>query len=78
MFYLTLPSNTSLQYYPENTVAQFTTQLAHPIDLQGQWEVRLAEIQYPHSWHNINEGEGWISIEKHGQEKRTHPTPWTI
>ena len=49
MFYLTLPSNSSLQFYPQNTVTQFTTQLAHHLDLQGQWEVGLAELQYPHT-----------------------------
>lgn len=70
MFYLTLPSNSSLQFYPQNTVTQFTTQLAHPLDLQGHWEVGLAELQYPHTWHNMNEGDGWITVRKYGREKR--------
>ena len=49
MFYLTLPSNNSLQFYPQNTVTEFTTQLAQSPNLQGQWEVGLAELQYPHT-----------------------------
>ena len=69
MFYLTLPSNSSLQYYPENTLTHFTTQLAQPVNLQGQWEVGLAEIQYPHTWHNLTEKEGLIFLRKQGGEK---------
>ena len=46
-FYLTLPSNSSMKYYPENTVAQFTTKLNNMIELDGDWEVGLAEISVP-------------------------------
>ena len=70
MFYLTLPSNSSFQFYPNNTLAHFTTQLAKEVDLQGQWEVGLSEIQYPHTWHNMNEKEGWINFKKNNLEKR--------
>ena len=70
MFYLTLPSNSSLQFYPENTLTHFTTHLPHTINLQGQWEVGLAEIQYPHTWHNLSDGEGWITMKKYGKENR--------
>ncbi|KAI8493253.1 hypothetical protein Bbelb_292570 [Branchiostoma belcheri] len=31
------------------------TKLAHPIELSGEWEVGLVEIQYPHSWLNVRE-----------------------
>jgi len=43
-FCLTLPSNSSMKYYPENTVAQFTTKLNNVIELEVDWEVGLAEI----------------------------------
>ena len=46
-FYLTLPSNNSMEYYPENTLAQFTSRLPIAINLSGDWEVGLVEIQYP-------------------------------
>jgi hypothetical protein len=52
-FYLTLPSNSSMQYYPDNTLARYTTMLPNCIDLKGDWEVGLVEIQYPHNWYNI-------------------------
>lgn len=69
MFYLTLPSNSSLQFYPDNTLTNFTTQLAHAVDLTGAWEVGLAEIQYPHTWHNVHQEDGWIQVtNNHGQK----------
>ncbi|KAJ8030236.1 hypothetical protein HOLleu_26584 [Holothuria leucospilota] len=52
-FYVTLPSNSSFQYFPDNTLSSFTTQLPEPILLTGSWEVALCEIQYPFNWHNV-------------------------
>ncbi|GIY01470.1 hypothetical protein CDAR_196631 [Caerostris darwini] len=54
-FYLTLPSDSSLHYFPNNKISSFVTQLPSPITLDGKWEVGLAEIIYPHTWYNINE-----------------------
>ena len=54
-FYLTLPSNSSVEYYPENTLTSFTTRLPNSIHLEGDWDVGLVEIQYPHNWYNIPE-----------------------
>ena len=52
-FYLTLPSNASMKMYPDNTLAHYITDLPRLIDLTGEWECGLAEIQYPHTWYNI-------------------------
>ncbi|GIY60272.1 uncharacterized protein CDAR_28381 [Caerostris darwini] len=54
-FYLTLPSDSSLHYFPNNKISSFVTQLPSPITLDGKWEVGLAEIIYPHTWYNVNE-----------------------
>lgn len=54
-FYITLPSNACAKVFPQNTSASFTTQLARPLELTGDWEVGLAEIHYPHSWNTITE-----------------------
>ena len=37
-FYLTHPSNSSLEYFPNNTVANFKVRLAESIGLTGEWE----------------------------------------
>ena len=52
-FYMTLPSNSSMDHHPRNTVAQFTTALSQNIELDGDWEVGLAEISMPTTWYNI-------------------------
>lgn len=54
-FYIVLPSNSSTNIYPNNTVTSFRVKLAHPLVLNGLWEVALSEIQYPRTWHNISE-----------------------
>ena len=61
-FYLTLPSNSSTDVYPDNTLANFKTKLPNRIELDGRWEVGLVEMQYPHTWYNLREGEGEMTI----------------
>lgn len=50
-FFVTLPSNTISE--TENSTAKYATHLPQKLILQGNWEVALVEIQYPHSWNNI-------------------------
>ena len=52
-FYLTLPSNSSQQFYPDNTMTDFTTKLASTVDLTGSWECALAEMQFVKTWKNL-------------------------
>jgi len=53
-FYLTLPSNASMQLYPNNTAAQYTIKLPRPINLDGGgWEVALTELSIPSIFDNV-------------------------
>lgn len=61
-FYLTLPSNSSMEYYPENTVARYTTKLNSQIELEGDWEVGLTEISIPSEVANVVEGHCYYNI----------------
>ena len=61
-FYLTLPSNSSMDVYPNNTMANFKTKLPNRIELEGRWEVGIVEMQYPHSWYNLREEAGRVTI----------------
>ena len=54
-FYVTLPSNSSMNYFPQNTITSYNTKLSEQIRLTGEWEVGIAEIHYPHSWFNVDE-----------------------
>ena len=49
-FYVTLPSNASMQLFPNNVIGSFTTKLFNPIDLNGKLEVGITELMYPVSW----------------------------
>ena len=61
-FYLTLPSNSSMGCYPDNTAARFTTKLPTSIDLSGDWEVALAEITYPREIYNIRDDDCTVAV----------------
>ena len=65
-FYIILPSNSSMDIYPDNKICNFKVHLANPLKLKpSKWEVGLSEIQFPHLWHNIREGKNTIEKEIH-------------
>ncbi|XP_035204746.1 uncharacterized protein LOC118206051 [Stegodyphus dumicola] len=68
-FYVTLPSDSSMNYFPENKISHFITRLPVPIELKGMWEVGLVELLYPHTWHNVNADNNLIGfvLEKDGE-----------
>lgn len=59
---MTLPSNSSAVYYPDNTLTNFTTKLQNDVDLQGDWEIGLWEIIFPKSWYNVPKQDATIKI----------------
>jgi hypothetical protein len=59
-FYITLPSNASLNLYPDNQPGKFFVKLPQTIDVSSQYEVGLAEIQFSNSYFNVLEGEVWL------------------
>ncbi|GBM64450.1 hypothetical protein AVEN_194215-1 [Araneus ventricosus] len=65
-FYVTLPRNSSLSYFPKNTQASFRTKLSRPITLTGAWEVGLLEIFVPRTWFNIGNHNNKHSITYEG------------
>ena len=61
-FYMTLPSNASMKTHLDNTLTHYITDLPQRIDLTGEWECGLAEIQYPHTWYNVTEDDVWLFL----------------
>jgi len=49
-FYLSLPSNSSMEYFQSNTLTKFTTKLHTPINLEGSYEVAISEMIFPFNW----------------------------
>ena len=59
-FYITLPSNASMDYYSNNTACCYQIRMPRTFYLKGKYEVGLAEIQYPHTWATTREGLGYF------------------
>jgi len=52
-FYITLPSNASLDVFQNNTSSSYQVNLAQPLHLDGSWQVAMTEMSYPHTWYNL-------------------------
>lgn len=53
-FHILLPSNASMNYFPNNTPDHYKTKLAHPIALKGEWECCLSEVTLPGKYFTIH------------------------
>lgn len=53
-FYVTLPSNSSAQYYPNNTAGHYLPKLPQPVELSGEYEVGLSEIHISQIYGDVN------------------------
>ena len=54
-FYITLPSNASLDVFPDNKTTSYRVKLPHTINLNGEWEVGLYSISYPNTWYTLRD-----------------------
>lgn len=70
-FFLTLMSNSSLNYYSENKTSGFAVLLPQKIQLTGEWAVALAELHYPYNFFNVSEKENSISVEHDTENPRS-------
>ena len=62
-FNLTLPSNSSLNCYPNNILANYVTNLPYSFDLPGENGTScLSEIRFPISWCNVTECESHMFV----------------
>ena len=62
-FHLTLPSDGSMETFPDNTLAHFKTSLPQPLDFtEGEWEVGLTEMLYPTFLENISKDEAFLDL----------------
>lgn len=68
-FYVTLPSDSSMNYFPENKISNFITKLPSPITLTGSWEMALVEFMYPHTWYNVNAENNLIGFDLNDGKK---------
>lgn len=59
-FYLTLASNGSTRYFPNNTGGSFVTKLPVSVELEGDYEVGLSEVHMSNTYTNIKGREFWF------------------
>ncbi len=67
---MTLPCDSSLSFFPSNTVAQYSTKLSERKHLDGDYEVAVAELIYPQSFQNIRNDDDSLYIELVQNDKR--------
>ena len=60
-FYLTLPSNSSMNVFPNNKLNSYKVKLPKALPTtEGKWLVGLYEIQFPKTWYNVTLA--WVKI----------------
>ena len=79
-FYITLPNDSSRDFFPENKPSEYTTKLPQWIELNGEWEIGLHSIAYT-QWNIIQHLDDPISFtrpngtnERGGKMKKYHAT----
>ena len=62
MFRMSLPSNSSLNYFPNNTAGNFKVKIPYIPDSNAQYECALTEIIFPNRYKNVRESSNEIYI----------------
>ena len=62
-FEIVLPSGSCNVDFPDNRQSNFRVKLHHPVQLNGSYEVSLANIVYNHSFYNLPENRSSLNIE---------------
>ena len=63
-FHHVLPSNTSPNYFPNNTASQYSTPVNNPYVLNGEWEVALIDATYSSCINTFNNDKMTIKEER--------------
>ena len=69
--YLPIPSYSSLDKFPNDTLTEYRVGLLQTVSFTGDWELALTEVHYPHSWSGIAFKEIFIIDSTYG--KNNHP-----
>ena len=71
-FYVTLPSNASMDIYPKNKQSSFKVQLPKTLHLSHRYEVALSEIQFPVSWKTFSKNSSYSFRTRNIEKGWTH------
>jgi len=68
--YLTLPSNSSFDFFPDNVISNYRTRLTNPLRFSDmRYEIGLFDIQYPNTWYNLKGDSGYLMVESDGRRE---------
>ena len=79
--YLVLPSNSSMSYFPDNTLADFRTKLPQPLHITNEpHEVALTELIFPYTFQNAEYGDLYAIIDssKSQAKEPAKAHPWIL
>ncbi len=81
MIRVTLPSDGSHNFYPQNTLSNYTTKLPKAFEFVGEYECALSEIIFPNRLVNVREGFNNIEtyrFTKKADRFQKHYKKWSI
>ena len=65
-FYLTLPSNASMDVFPNHKIGSYHVKFPQTIDLHGDCEVGVYCISYPSMWYTLRKFENHLYYSTNG------------
>ena len=61
MFYVTSPSNSSIDIYSNSKISNFKMHLSETLQVDSEhWEVALKEIQFSHLWYYVRKEKNYF------------------
>ena len=76
-FYITLPSESSRDVFPENNPSEYTVRLPRWIQLKGEWEIGLHSIAYT-PWNIVQPLDEPISFMNGGKKRQRRENEKTV
>ena len=64
-----------MEYFPDNTLTNFTTKLHNEISLKDDWEMGLAEIIFPKKLFNVDENQH-VTLIRYYKQQSSSSTPY--
>ena len=75
MFRISLPSNASPDYFPNNTPSSYRVKMPHIFKSTTKYKCALSEIIFPNKFKNVRRGLNSIEVDEKGKTKQYSITP---
>ena len=75
MYHISLTSNASTDYFPNNTPSSYRVKMPHIFKSTNRYECALSDIIFPNKLKNVRKGLNFIEVEDKGETKEYAITP---